>query len=467
MDLHFDEHNEASLKRFERMLKTDSVYFFDSADFEKIIIYYIDNGKISLAKKALELAATQHPDMLGIKVLQAELFIVENKFPEAERLLEELIVLDPHNEEVYIQSALLHSKQEKHQAAIDLLLKALELTDHEENIDILSLLGMEYLYMEKFDIAKEYFEKCLQLDPRDQTTLYNVVYCYDMQDKNEEAVSFLSQYIESEPYNENAWHQLGREYYILSRFDKALEAFDYALLIDEKFIGAYLEKAKTLEKLNRFSEAISYFLLTTKMDDPTAYAYLRVGKCYEKLDNEEKAIEYYEKSLEQDPYLEEPVFSLIEIYHQKDNYQKSLFYVNQLINLDDENPKYWKLYAKVNIKIAFFAEAAKAYEKCVALKDNTLDVCLNLADAYYYLGDYKKAIQRLLDAEMLYPRNSAINMRLSGLYFLNQNLDLGLKHFTLFIQQGPTKYREFQKLFPILHNSKKIQKLLYKNKLTK
>jgi len=45
--------NNIPLSKFESMLKTNSVFFFDSVEFEEIIHYYIDSGKNSLAKKQL------------------------------------------------------------------------------------------------------------------------------------------------------------------------------------------------------------------------------------------------------------------------------------------------------------------------------------------------------------------------------------------------------------------------------
>ena len=43
------------LSKFESMLKTNSVYFFDSSEFEEIVLHYMNVGKMSLAKKALDL----------------------------------------------------------------------------------------------------------------------------------------------------------------------------------------------------------------------------------------------------------------------------------------------------------------------------------------------------------------------------------------------------------------------------
>ena len=51
----------------------------------------------------------------------------------------------------------------------------------------------------------------------------------------------------------------------LKDYKKALAAFDFAIISDDTFVGAYLEKGKVLEKLKRFEEAIeiySYHLKT-------------------------------------------------------------------------------------------------------------------------------------------------------------------------------------------------------------
>ncbi len=464
MDLHFEEHNDQSLKRFEKMLKTDNVYFFDSVDFERIIHYYIDSGKINLAKKAIDLSLEQHPDTIGLRLLKAELLILEERFSEVIQLLDEIQALEPTNEEVFIQKAMLLSKQELHQESIDLLEKALEFSE-ENNLDVLSLIAMEYLFLEDFERALLYFRNCLEIDPADFTTLFNVVYCYDMLDQPKKAIQFLKQYIDKEPFSETAWHQLGRQYNIINDDIEALKAYDYAILIDEQFIGAYIEKAKTLESLKRYDEAIANYLVTIELDDPTAYAYLRIGSCFQELNNIEKAKEYYLKSNDQDPFLDKPLIALADLYFQKEDYQKALFYINQLINIDDENPKYWKIYAESNLKIAFFAEAAKAFQKCLDLNDNSLEIHLALSDAYYFIGDYKGAIKTLFRAEVYFHKYAEIEYRLSGLHFSIKSNDLGVTHLQNALHINIQKYREFQSLFPVVHNNTVVKTIVqrYRN----
>lgn len=453
MHLHFDD-DGLSLKRFERMLKTNSVFFFDSAEFERIIIYYIDNGKTGLAKKAIELALEQHPDNVDLRIFKAELFILEEKFVEAQHLLDELELIEPQNEEIYIQKASLYSKQHKHSEAIELLELALEITENEDNIDILHLIGMEYLFLEDFSNALNYFKECILQDPEDQSTLHNIVYCFDMLNESENAVQFLLQHIENQPYSETAWHQLGKEYYNLEKYSDALKAFDFAILIDDFFIGAYIEKAKTLEHLGYFMEAIHNYNLSNELDDPSAYSYLRIGVCYEQLNYLDQAIENYKKSSEQDPYLDKPILSIVDIYFRKKEFNKALFYINQLINLDDENVDYWKLYAHANMKIAFFEEAIKAYKKCISFNDHNLDVYLELSDALYFTGDLKESLITLIQAEVYFHNNAAIQFRLSGLHFLLNSNELGTKYLADAMKNNYKLYSEFHRLFPIVHNNK-------------
>jgi predicted Zn-dependent protease len=107
---HDDEN--LSLTRFESMLKTNDILFFDSNEFENIIHHYLENGKIALAKRAIKLGLEQHPSSINLRLFQVEIFVLENKFEEADHILDKLNELEPNNEEIYIQKANVLSKQD-------------------------------------------------------------------------------------------------------------------------------------------------------------------------------------------------------------------------------------------------------------------------------------------------------------------------------------------------------------------
>ena len=84
-----EDHNPP-LAKFESMLKTNDVYFFDSEDFQEITHHYLDSGKVALAKKAIQIGLQQHPTSSELKLLQVEILVFENRFDVAEVILDEL-----------------------------------------------------------------------------------------------------------------------------------------------------------------------------------------------------------------------------------------------------------------------------------------------------------------------------------------------------------------------------------------
>jgi tetratricopeptide (TPR) repeat protein len=410
-----EEENKLSLSKFESMLKTNKVFFFDSEEFEDIVLHYMDTGRTNLAKKALRLGLEQHPKSTGLKLVHVELLIYDDKIEQAEKILNEIALLEPTNEEVFIQRANICSKRDQHEKAIEHLRIALRYTDDEA--DVYSMIGMEYLFMDNLELAKENFILCLDNDEEDYSALYNVVYCFDFLDQNQEAIVYLENFIEKNPYSEVAWHQLGRQFYAIKNYEKAVWAFDYACLIDEGFLGAFLEKAKSLEKLQHYQEAIDCYLITIELDDPTSFAYLRIGKCYEKLGNSEQALNFYLKTVHEDPLLDKAWLAITDFYIKQKDFQKSLYYVNKAIGIDGENPLYWRRYATINQYLNFFEEAEEGYRKAFENGDVELDNFLFWSDVLYVLGEVNAAFEILNQAKELYPNEPEILYRLVGLFY--------------------------------------------------
>jgi tetratricopeptide (TPR) repeat protein len=422
-----DKHNYSySLNKFESMLKTNNVLFFDSNEFENIIHHYLENGKIALAKKAIKLGLQQHPTSVNLQLFQVEILTFENKLEEAEELLDTLHEIESLNEEIFIQKANILSKRDEHEKAISILKSALDFSEDNEIIsDLYSLVGMEYLFLDNFSDAKIYFIKCLESDSQDYSALYNAVYCFDFLDQSNQAIDFLNMYLDTNPYCEVAWHQLGKQYFHLKDYHKAISAFDFAIISDDTFVGAYLEKGKVLEKLKLYEEAIENYLISMQLDDPTSFVYLRIGNCYEKLNNDELAIQHYKKTITEDPVLDKGWVAITEFYTKKNNFYKALDYIKKAINTDSENVIYWKLYAKINHRLEFFEEAEIGYKKALALGNNEMSTWLSCTDILIKLGEYKEAITFLNRAAEFYPENEEIFYRLAGLYLKTHQNEKG------------------------------------------
>lgn len=457
-----EEDYNLSLSKFESMLKTNKVFFFDSEEFEEIILHYLDMGKASLAKKALKLALEQHPRSTGLKLVQVEMLVYDDKLELAEKLLNELYAIEPNNEEIYIQKANICSKRDQHEKAVELLKIALQYTD--DLADVYNLIGMEYLFMDNFELAKTNFINCLEEDLEDQSALYNVVYCFEFLDQNQNAIAFLKSYIDKKPYSEIAWHQLGRLHYSEKEYQDAIRAFEYATLIDDEFLGAFMEKAKAYERLKKYEEAIESYTRTIELDDATSYALLRLGKCHEKLGNSALAIKFYNQTVHEDPLLDKGWIAITDFYVRLKNYQKALFFVNKALAIDNQNRLYWKRYASINKQMNFFEEAEFGYRKAVEFGETGLETWLFWVDILQFLGEFESAVQTLLQASEYFPEENEIEYRLAGIYYMISDATKAKFHLSNGLRLNFENHTLLEELFPVVWAKKSVQNYITKNR---
>ncbi|MGX1929450.1 tetratricopeptide repeat protein [Flagellimonas sp. 2504JD4-2] len=458
MALDSNENPDKSISKFESMLKTDDVYFFDAEDFEEIIHHYLNNGKVSLGKKAIQIGLEQHPNSLELKLLRVEVLVFEDKYDEAERLLDSLQTIDSHNEEIYIQRANIQSKQDNHAEAISLLLEALHMA--EDSFDIHSLLGMEYLFMDDFEQAKRSFMKCVGFDESDYSSLYNVIYCFEFLEDYDGAIYYLNDYLERNPYCEVAWHQLGKMYYSIDMYEEALTAFDFAIISDDSFIGAYFEKGKVLERLGKYNEAIENYETTISIEDPTSHAYLRIGRCHEKLGNNDLAKYYYYNTVHEDPLLDKGWLAITDFHYKLKNYEKALYYINKAINIDGENPIYWKRSAKIYAALKNFDEADFAYKQTVDLGNYEFDTWKNWAEVLKNTGDYGSSIQVLVQGLEFYPKSAELLFKLAGIYLKNKEVLSAKEKLAEAMQHDIDKLQLFEDEFPEFNKVQWLQTLV-------
>lgn len=458
MAFHAHENRNFPLGKFESMLKTNKVYFFDSEDFQEIIHYYLDTGRLALAKKAIKIGLEQHPASVPLKLLHTEVLIFEDKLEIAEKMLDKLSSIETFNEEIFIQKANIYSKKNQHHEAVSLLKQALALA--EDPVELYSLIGMEYLFLEDYGSAKGYFIKCIHEDIEDYASLYNAVYCFDFLEDHDGAITFLNGYLDKNPYCEVAWHQLGRQFFTKEMYKEALSSLDFAIYSDDTFVGAYLEKGKVLEQLDRYEEAIENYEITFGLDAPSSFACLRVGKCYEKLGDLKLAKEYYYKTVREDPLLDKGWITITDLYYKEGNYQKALHYITKAIDIDSENTLYWKRSAKINKKLHLYKDAASACKKLVELGSYELENWVCWADMLKKTGEYHSALTILLQGLECYPETPDLEYRIAGICYLHLEALKGDFYLKNALKHNYEKHAIFKELFPTVFSNTSVKNII-------
>jgi len=446
----FDDFQNHSISKFESMLKTNSFLFFDSNEFEEIIIYYLEIGNISLAKKANSLALKQYPDSTSLSILQIEILLLNNEIEKAEKIACNIYATDPLNPEILIQKSKIYSKKKNHTKAIKILKEISVNSDL--YYEALSLIGKEYLFIDDFQNAKKVFVKCLKINNRDYSILNNILLCFDSIGNSKSTINFLNDFLETDPYCEIAWHQLGKQYVKDKLYNEALSAFDFAIICDDSFMGAYIEMGKVLEKLDRINEAIEKYEISIGINRPNSFTLFRLGRCHDKLGNYDLALSYYTQTIDADPIHDKAWMYISLYYFNKKKFNESKNNLLKALEIDSEKIKYWKLYLKISIELGIYDETELAFIEILSIGKLSIKTLSFLTQILIKIPHNKKLHYRLLKSIDLLPNSdkNEINYLLSAIYFnLSEN-----KNAILFLKKAyfynPSKYEYFKELFSLI-----------------
>lgn len=138
-------------------------------------------------------------------------------------------------------------------------------------------LGYNHLQKKDFQGSSSFYEKALQLDPRNVDALVDMSIVMAELNRNDEALQFITRAIAIQPGLPGLRHNLGLIYLRKGNMHAAERSFVEALKIDPSFRGANLTLGVVLDKQQRHEEAIECFRreLSNYPEDSQAKTLLR------------------------------------------------------------------------------------------------------------------------------------------------------------------------------------------------
>ena len=78
------------IRKFEEMVENNDELYFETEEYEDIIIYYLEMGDISFAEMATNYALKLHPNSLELKIKKFEVLLELENYTQAKELMQEL-----------------------------------------------------------------------------------------------------------------------------------------------------------------------------------------------------------------------------------------------------------------------------------------------------------------------------------------------------------------------------------------
>ena len=270
--------------------------FIEEDGFETIVEHLEDIEAYNEALEACELAINQYPYSAGLLLMTGNILIILKRYKEALQVLEQSELLDSSDSNLYILKTDVYLALDQQEKAAALLEIAIDYFDGEEKTDLLFELADVYDDYENFEKVFDCFLEILRLDPNNEEALYKICFWTDFTGRNEESIKLHQGIIEEYPFNELAWFNLAAAYQGLKLHEKAIDAYQYAVAINEKFDFAYRNMADAFIRLRKYKEAIDCLEKVMELARPEGVVYEAIGHCYDKLANYAQARFHYKKA---------------------------------------------------------------------------------------------------------------------------------------------------------------------------
>jgi tetratricopeptide (TPR) repeat protein len=290
------EEIKALLQQFDNLKAGKPNSFIEEDSFERIIDYFDEKEQLNLALEATEYGTEQYPYSSMLLLKKADILIALRHYKEALFILDQAELLDSRDTNLFILKTDAYLALDMQQKAADVLEAAIHDFEGEERLDLLFELSDVYDDYENFEKVFDCLKMILEQEPNNEEALYKICFWTDFTGRNEEGIRLHQKIIDEFPFNELAWFNLAAAYQGLKLYEKAIDAYEYAIAIDEKFDFALRNMGDAYIRLRRYKEAVEVLERVLELARPEDVIYEAIGHCYDKMGNYAQARFNYRKA---------------------------------------------------------------------------------------------------------------------------------------------------------------------------
>lgn len=255
-----------------------------------------------------------------------------------------------------------------------------------------------------------------------------------------EAILEYQEALQLDP-NASIYFAISRDYLLLSKFDRAVEAANEAVQLEPQNIS-YRENLGTIYfSASRLDLAIQEYEKIVKIDSNYTAAWISLARLYQAI-QPQKALEIYEKMLARNEEQLDILFQCAQLYSNLGRFDEAVLKYKQMLELDPSNKPLKKQLAETLAKGGKLDQARSILETMVESDSSDIEIIAALADVYLDQKQFQNAIglyEKLLDRGI---KNSEIKFRIGvGLFGLTE-------HDSTLIQKAINLFEDLHKETP-------------------
>ena len=459
-----EELNEL-LRQYNNFKTGKRFKFIEEESFLRLVDYFDENENLSAALEAVNFAVKQYPYSSSLYIRKADILLAFQKYQEALFFLQKAEVLDSKNINLYILKTDAYLALDEHEKAAALLEEAIVVFEGVEKAELLFELADVYDDYEEFDKVFNCLKLILEQDPVNEEALYKICFWADYTGRNEESVDIHRKIIDEFPYTHLAWFNLGAAYQGLKLYEKSVDAYQYAIAIDEKFDYAYRNLGDAYLKLRKYREAIEALQKVLELSMPEDLIYEAIGYCYEKLKNPAQARFNYRKAAHLNSLESRLYFKIAGTYMQESQWESAVKNIENAMSINRANPDFHFSLAQCYIQLDRIKDAVIHFTQFIKARPRNIKGWRELIRCLYDAGYFEEALEQIDNAQKSTDNKPLLFYYKSAVLFSMGKSKEALLHLHLGIQSAPQLIRHFVELNPSLLQNSSVANIIsiYKN----
>jgi tetratricopeptide (TPR) repeat protein len=257
--------------------------------------------------------------------------------------------------------------------------------------EVLSKLGIIYLYQDKLENGIELIKKSLEANPYQADVLNNYAVALLNTNQSKEALDVINIAIQLKPNYVDAYFHQGLIYKSLGLFDHALKAYHNAIRLMPSHEKALINCSGIYIQLEKYHDAIS-ILNNAKMSHFSLGFFYNLGLAHLKLQHFIEANELFRHVLNKDPNYTEAWNNLGLALKGLDQMEEALQCINKAIALNNEYAEAYDNKGLILLGLEKFSEALVQFQIALKLKPDDWEIYNNIGIAYMKLEQFDNAL---------------------------------------------------------------------------
>lgn len=456
------------LNQYENLRNGRGNSFLEEESFEKIIDYFDDKDDLAKALEVAETGLEYFPYSSQLLIKKADLLLATRRYTEALTILEQAELFDSTDINLYILKTEAFLALDQQEKAVHLLEEALLLFDGEERVDLLFELADVYDDYEEFDKVFDCLKLILEMEATNEEALYKICFWTDFTGRNEESIKLHLKIIEDFPYNELAWFNLAAAYQGLKLYEKAIDAYQYAVVIDEKFDYAYRNMGDAYIRLRKYKEAIESLEKVLELTRPEEVIFEAIGHCYHRLGKFAQARFHYRKASHMNPDDSKIYYKIALTYINEEQWEPAVKQLENAMRISRNAPEYNLAIGECSMQLGKFKEAIHFFSLVVRSRPKNVAGWESLIRCLFKAEYFEEAIEQSFSALKATEQKPIFFFYYSASLFAAGKSKEGLLQLENGMEKAPKQLKKFVELNPsILQNNQVVDLLAHYKKTHK